>query len=255
MKFIAFSGGVESSTMCVLYGGKANAIFADTGFEHKELYERLYLVEKRVRKLHGNDFKIFRVQNKKYNSLPDYIKRQKFYPSFRSRFCTGMFKIEPIDDFLKQFDEQEVELMIGLNADETELRTGNQGRLKFVRYTYPLSDAGITRAMCENILRQLDLHPNFPVYMRRGGCKGCYYKSKKEFAAMYYLNRDEFNEVAALEESIQDERKEFYHIHSGIGKSMRKFAKDLEQSPILFSPNEIYSIINDASPCGIFCNR
>ena len=44
-KFIAFSGGVESSTMCVLFGDNADAIFADTGFEHELIYKRIDLVE------------------------------------------------------------------------------------------------------------------------------------------------------------------------------------------------------------------
>lgn len=33
-RFISFSGGVESRTMAVLFGNKADAIFADTGAEH-----------------------------------------------------------------------------------------------------------------------------------------------------------------------------------------------------------------------------
>lgn len=36
-KYISFSGGVESTTMCILYGHKADAIFADAGWEHKEI--------------------------------------------------------------------------------------------------------------------------------------------------------------------------------------------------------------------------
>ena len=63
-RFISFSGGVESSTMCVLFGNKANAIFSDTGFEHQEIYDRLDLVEKTVREFHNNKFKIIKVKRK-----------------------------------------------------------------------------------------------------------------------------------------------------------------------------------------------
>ena len=38
-QYISFSGGVESRTMALLYGDKADAIFSDTGSEHDELYE------------------------------------------------------------------------------------------------------------------------------------------------------------------------------------------------------------------------
>jgi hypothetical protein len=37
-KFIAFSGGVESTTMSLMFGHDAQPIFADTGFEHEETW-------------------------------------------------------------------------------------------------------------------------------------------------------------------------------------------------------------------------
>ena len=76
-QFISFSGGVESTTMCVLFGDKADAIFADTGFEHSQLYERIKLVEEWVRQFHNNDFTVHLVRNDKHESLPDYILKSK----------------------------------------------------------------------------------------------------------------------------------------------------------------------------------
>jgi hypothetical protein len=118
--------------------------------------------------------------------LQDYILLRSFYPGFAARFCTRLFKIAPIDNFLKGFDSPEI--MIGLNADEAENRTGNHGLLPHVNYSYPLIDAGINRAGCYTILKGGGISPEFPPYMRRGGCKGCYYKSKKEYAAMAILS-------------------------------------------------------------------
>lgn len=51
-KFISFSGGVESTTMCILYGKDATAIWADTGSEHKKMYERIFSVESEIQKIH-----------------------------------------------------------------------------------------------------------------------------------------------------------------------------------------------------------
>src|ERR1035437_8134231 len=107
-QFISFSGGVESTTMCVLFGNKADAIFADTGFEHKEIYDRIELVENWCKSFHRPDFKIHKIQQQNADghgikTLPEYIKYRKFYPSFQRRFCTAYFKIYPIDDFLEQF--------------------------------------------------------------------------------------------------------------------------------------------------------
>lgn len=179
-QFIAFSGGVESSTMCVLFGNKADAIFSDTGFEHDEIYKRVDLVERWVRDFHREDFIIHKIKNTKHNSLIEYIKEAKFYPNFQARYCTRMFKIEPIDNFLEGYKDEGVELMIGLNADEIDQRTGNHGNKKFVNYSYPLADNGLVRGACISILKRVNLYPEFPPYMQRGGCIGCYYKSKKD---------------------------------------------------------------------------
>ena len=68
-QFISLSGGVESTTMCVLFGDKADAIFADTGYEHQALYDRIDIVEKWVQSFHRKDFKIHRIKNNDYQSL------------------------------------------------------------------------------------------------------------------------------------------------------------------------------------------
>ena len=162
-----------------------------------------------------------------------------------------MFKIEPIDNFLEQYKDEGVELMIGLNADEIDQRTGNHGNKEFVKYGYPLADNGLSRAACITILKKADLYPNFPVYMQRGGCIGCYYKSKKEYEAMALLNPKEFKIVEQTEEHIQDRRGKFFSIIPGI--KMCQIRENV--SNMLFKPEEIYASINDATKCGVFCNR
>lgn len=251
-EFISFSGGVESRTMAILFGNKADAIFSDTGSEHDELYKQIDDVEKSIREFHNNDFKIIKVKNDKYESLESYIRESNFFPSFNSRFCTRMFKIEPIDNFLKQFKEQGAKIMIGLNSDEGDLRTGNHGLLSFVNYSYPLYENGISREMCIQILNSAGINPKFPPYMKRGGCKFCYFKSKKEYTAMAILNEKEFDEVAELERDIQDKRKDFFHIIDSI-PNLTDFKKQARS--ILFNSDEIYPAVNTSTNCGVFCNR
>jgi PP-loop superfamily ATP-utilizing enzyme len=250
-KYISFSGGVESTTMCVLFGKTADAIFSDTGYEHKEIYDRIDLVENWCKNFHRPDFKIHRIRNKQHDSLISYIEKAKYYPNFKSRYCTRMFKIEPIDEFLEQHKDDGCELMIGLNAEEIDQRIGNHGNKKFVKYSYPLADNNITRAGCIEILKKINIYPEFPIYMKRGGCIGCYYKSKKEYIAMALLNPDEFKIVEELENRIQDKRKDFFTIIQGI--SMKQIREKAETS--LLKPEEMYAAINDLTKCGVFCNR
>lgn len=50
-RFISFSGGVESTTMCILFGKGAKAIWCDTGAEHEEMYATIDFVEAKLKEL------------------------------------------------------------------------------------------------------------------------------------------------------------------------------------------------------------
>ena len=186
--FIAFSGGVESTTMVSLFGHVATPVFTDTGWEHQKLYDWIDTVEERL------EVDVVRVRGKQ--TLPDYILEQNFYPSPRARFCTRRFKIEPMDRFLRQATPCSV--MIGLNSEETD-RTGNHGLESGVRYEYQLIRLGMSRQDCIDHLMKIDLLPAFPRYMQRGGCVGCFFKSRHEFAVMALDSPDEADSVAELE--------------------------------------------------------
>lgn len=256
-KFISFSGGVESTTMCVLYGKGATSIWVDTGAEHDEMYQRIDYVEQRLIELHGGDFNLVRLKgNVKHNgetheSLESLAISYKFMPSGQARYCTRFFKILPIDNYLKE--QGECELLIGFNVDE-EGRTGNLELQTNVTYKYPLIDDGLNRQECEEILQSHNLHPSFPAYMLRGGCRMCFFKSEKEYRAMYFLNRKEFDEVQAFEEQIQDKRAKFYSI-MGNGKSLRQLATECQQT-LAFDFSELYADYKkDGKTCGAFCRR
>lgn len=257
-KFISFSGGVESTTMCLLYGKGATAIWCDTGAEHNEMYNRIDKVEQYLKDFHSGDFNLVRIAGSKtykkelYTSLEDLIVACKVMPSQQMRFCTNYFKAAPIDKYLKE--QGECELMIGFNFDE-QGRTGSLEKMQNVKYTYPLIDDGYDRKDCEDILTKNGMHPNFPVYMMRGGCRMCFFKSEKEYKAMYHLNKDEFLEVLLFEESIQDKREKFYSI-MGNGKSMRQLMTECQREKLMFKDIEtLYKSLKKETSCGAFCHR
>lgn len=256
-KFISFSGGVESTTMCILYGADAKAIWADTGAEHKKMYERIDNVEEAIKRIHPQ-FEIIKVKGKVNHKRINHFNLEKaaiaykYMPSMQMRYCTKYFKIWPIDKYLKE--QGECELMIGLNIDEENSREGNWGLNKNVKYTYPLIDDGLTRLDCEDILNLNKLHPNMPVYMSRGGCRMCFFKTEKEYKAMYFLEREEFMEVVAFEEEIQDRRKTFYSIMGN--KSLRQLMSECESERTMFSEIEsLYKAPKKETSCGVFCHR
>lgn len=256
-KYISFSGGVESTTMCLLYGKGATAIWCDTGSEHTLMYDRINYVERMLLAHHKGDFKLVRIRanvtvgEQQVNSLTDYIIARKFMPSVQQRFCTRLFKIQPIDGFLSR--QGDCELMIGLNADEANSRTGNHGLQPNVNYSYPLVDAGMDRDDCIELLEYYGLMPNFPPYMDRGGCKFCPFKSKKEYAAMVHFAPNEIEEVMHLEEYIQDNRNKYFRIRSNMPR-LRDFIAN-EQNNLFGDVRPYYSSAADQKSCGVFCHR
>ena len=253
-RFISFSGGVESTTMCILYGKGSTAIWCDTGAEHDLMYKRINEVESELKVLHEGDFELIRVKSEKHKGLEDYAKLRKYMPSGQARYCTRLFKIEPIDNFLGT--QGDCELMVGFNADE-DGRTGNLELKANVKYTYPLIEAGLTRDDCEDILKLHDLHPNFPVYMLRGGCRMCFFKSEKEYRAMYHLNKKEFMKMIDFEEWLQDKRLKFHSILSS-GKSLRQLAAECEREKAFLQLSdftELYKSLKKETSCGAFCHR
>ena len=224
------------------------------------MYERLEYCEKKLKEIHGNNFEIVKIKaNVKargidVDNLEKYAIIYEYMPSPMARYCTSQFKIKPIDEYLLQ--QGECELMIGFNLDE-QGRTGNLELKKNVTYTYPLIEDALTRKDCEDILRQYDLHPKFPAYMSRGGCRMCFFKSEKEYKALYFLNKSEFMEVLEFEQKIQGTNKKFYSI-MGNGKSLVQVAKDCEnekQFMIDADWNEIYKMPIKETSCGAFCHR
>ncbi len=255
-RFIAFSGGVESTTMCLLYGKGATAVFTDTGSEHAEMYKRIDYVADFLKDIHNGDFTLLKLKSnvkvKDLNvySLTDYIKSTKYFPSAKERFCTRLFKIGVLDEFLK--NQGYCELMIGLNADESD-RTGNHGLVGNVKYRYPLIERGITRQGCIDYLEANNLAPNFPAYMRRGGCIFCPFKSKKEYAAMVHLAPEEINLVKEIEESIQDYRGSYFRIRQNM-PAMAEFI-ELEKNNLFGDLSPYYDASEESYSCGVFCHR
>ena len=230
----------------LVFFNDAVPIFADTGWEHTAMYRWLEEIEQRTGRA------IIRVRHPTI-TLPAQIEAGSFAPSPIARFCTREFKIKPIDAFLR--DRVPCELLIGLNADEAEMRTGNHGLIKGVFYRYPLVELGMSRTDCLAVLAEHGLTPRFPRYMRRGGCIGCFFKSRAEYRDMAIMSPHEADSVAELEDSIQDARGTRYGIRDGI-PNLGKFNAMVRRQGLL--PLALDESDGDGAfptPCGVFCHR
>lgn len=248
-KFAAFSGGVDSTALAIL-SKDATPIFTDTGDEFDVIYEHIDKFEKAT----GRQVLIIRPAE----TLPAYEVRAKFLPNHGARFCTRMFKIEPMNEYLGS--HLPAELQIGLRADEPpDDRVGNLTELAGLSIRYPLRELAYSRADCVKLCLQHDLLPRYPPYMARGGCKGCFYKRRAEVVAMIHLVPDVVDELVSREEAVQHERGKYFHMFSNVGRSVASIRDQYQRQEIMFSLDEIYAQAADSSDkgdnCGLFCHR
>lgn len=246
--YVAFSGGKDSTALALVMPD-AIPIFNDTGWEFPDIYAHLDKFEQ----VTGRE--VIRVTANQ--TLPEYIEKAKFMPGHGSRYCTRMFKIEPLNTFLS---DQNATVCIGLRADEPEsLRIGNLTEAPNLTFRYPLREMNMGIYDVIRKCLEYDLLPRRLPYMARGGCKGCFYKRKQEVVAMHYLTPDTLDELQALEESVQDERGQFAYMFPNMNMSIRELRHQLDQQPMLFDIDEVYQQAADTSDvgqaCGAFCGR
>ena len=247
MEYVAFSGGIDSTALALLMPD-AKPVFTDTGWEFPHVYEHIERFELTT----GREVR--RLVNCDRGSIPDYIKASLFMPSHGARFCTRLFKIKPLNDYLQGGGT----INIALRADEPE-RTGDvpagYSVPKRITIRYPLREMGLTRLDVVKICIEHDLLPRYPVYAARGGCVGCFYKRKSEVQAMASLIPETLDQLRELEELVQDERGKYFHMFPNVGMSIR----DIQAQLTLFDPEQVYTSASDTSDygqaCGLFCNR
>ncbi len=245
-RFVAFSGGIDSTALALLEPD-AVPIFADTGWEFPEIYEH----QRKFTRVTGRP--IIRVA-RDGATLPEYIEQQHFLPGHSSRFCTRMFKIEPVNKYLAE--HLPCELLIGLRFDEPEtLRPGNLTVKPGLTVRYPLRERHMTRLDVVSICIGHALLPHYPAYMARGGCVGCFYKRGSELRAMDELVPAVVDELARLEAAVQDEREYEALMFPNMGKSIAT----MRAQGRLMDTSELYRDAADrsdmGSECGLFCGR
>ena len=245
-RFVALSGGIDSTALALLEPD-ATLVTTDTGWEFPELYAHL----DRIEEVTGRE--IVRIKHHVFtDGIPEYIRHAHYMPNHGARFCTRMFKIEPMNNFLAYHFP--AELLIGLRADEPD-RVGNTTDLDGLTVRYPLRECNLTRMDCIQLCSRFGLLPRYPVYMARGGCIGCFYKRRSEVQAMVTLVPEVVDRLQELEEEVQDERGRYFHMFPNVGSSIA----DLRAQPTLFDMEAIYRDAADKSDmgtaCGLFCNR
>lgn len=199
VRVLSLGAGVQSTTVLrMMVAGEIeaaqHAIFADTGWEPRAVYEHLETLRP-VMADAGIEFHVVSAGNirddalavgHRFASMPLFFRDEKGKTGMGRRQCTKEYKVEPITRKLReiaglatrqQSKEERVVQVIGISWDESHRM--RDPAFSWIRNEYPLVDRRITRQMCLdwNVERGHDRPP-------RSACLGCPFHSNDEWRAI-----------------------------------------------------------------------
>lgn len=216
MKILSLGAGVQSTVLALLaeHGELEKpdaAIFADTGWEPKGVYEHLAWLESVL------SYPVYRVSN---GNIRDDVKagvvegRYATMPFFLSnggmgrRQCTSEYKIKPIIQKVRELvglkkgerakGKVEVEQWIGISLDEmTRMKAAKE---KWINHRWPLIELRMSRWDCMAWFQS-----RYPGRrLAKSSCIACPYHSNEEYRD---LTSDEFEEACQFDDAIRIARQ------------------------------------------------
>jgi len=192
--------GVQTTAMLIKYTERYKngwLMFADTGDEKPETYWYLDKYIKPYCKENGLRFET--LHNSYGMSLMEYSNSRKTLPQRHRRWCTGDFKIKPINRFLRSkgaTKRNPYYTDIGFSIDEAHRVNTYIGDVQYIRKGYPLLDDKVSRSDCYDIIRD----HGWPV-PTKSGCDFCMFASEKQFAELAISRPERFEEIIAMEKN------------------------------------------------------
>ncbi|MFB9556846.1 hypothetical protein [Streptomyces roseoviridis] len=191
------------------------AIFADTGWEPRAVYDHLELLEREIAKPAG--IPILRVTSgnirddaldpdHRFASMPLYILNKDGRPGMTRRQCTGEYKVKPIKKKIRDLLGYPypirvpkglfVEQWIGISTDE--FHRAKDADVKYMRNRHPLIDMGWSRSDCVHYLRSLGLADT-----PKSSCLGCPFHGNAQWRNIRDHSPSEWADVVAFDAAIR----------------------------------------------------
>lgn len=208
---LSYGAGVNTFAMLLKlpeWGIKPDfVVMADTGNENPKTYEHLKSVQ--IPEMERQGLKFVTVKHPKWANLLEYsLATRKMPPRTKfkgqGRYCTTMFKLDPIIRFetsVREGKEPFVNL-IGIAYDEIH-RMSKVGRRKWITNGHPLIDHKITRDECGTIIRLagFEIPP-------KSGCDFCPFQRKSQWAKTELDNPTAIDEGIMIETHFNQRMKE-----------------------------------------------
>ena len=225
IRSLSLGAGVQSTVLALLaergeYGlPKPDvAIFADTGWEPKNVYEHLDWLQSQL------SFEIIRVQagnirdnilagtnaenGRSYLGFPAFLVGTDGSKSVARRQCTANYKVYPINRKLREMlgakpgervaKDKHVEIWMGISADEVYRQ--KPSREEWATNLFPLVELGFSRKQLHDWFQE-----NYPNrYLPRSACIGCPYKSDGEWKWLKSNSPSEFAEAVEIDVALRE---------------------------------------------------
>ena len=222
LTIISLGAGVQSSVMALMAAKGLikpmpdYAVFADTGWEPRGVYEHLDWLEtqlpfpvQRVQKRNLRDDILAGVNHTghAFHSIPVYVRSTEGKTGVAKRQCTTDYKLEPIFSELRDLlglpyrqrvpEGMWVELWLGISFDEVIRMKAS--RTPWIEHHWPLIDLRMTRDQCRTWFERQYPGRTLP----RSACIGCPYRTNSEWSDMKSRDPESWADAVMIDEVLR----------------------------------------------------
>jgi hypothetical protein len=220
LRVLSLGAGVQSTSLLLLAAeGRLPkldaAIFADTGWEPRAVYEHLDRIEREVAEPAG--IPILRVSSgnirnnaldpgTRFASMPLHILNPDGSSGMSRRQCTGQYKIRPIKIQVRELLGHPyprripkgvfVEQWIGISTDE--FHRAKDADVAYMKNVFPLIDLGLSRTDCQRLLRERGFGQT-----PKSACLGCPYHGNRQWRTLRDTSPAEWADVVEFDAAIR----------------------------------------------------
>lgn len=222
VRLLSLGAGVQSTVLALMTADGTlpkvdGAIFADTGWEPRRVYDHLDQLRP---VLEGAGIPLYVVSsgnlrrdsldaNHRYASVPYFVRNPDGSDGMGRRQCTSEYKLAPIGrkvrellgaaapDYRRVPKGRVAEQWIGFSTDEIHRVSDKEG-VSYVTKCYPLLDLGMSRKDCERWLRGRGW-----TSVAKSACIGCPFHGNAQWRDLRDNYPDEWADAVAFDEAIR----------------------------------------------------
>jgi hypothetical protein len=231
-QILSLGAGVQSTALLLLSAlGKLpkldGAIFSDTGWEPRAVYDHLDRIEREIAQPAG--IPIYRVSSgnirndaldpaHRFASMPLYIKNRDGGDGMTRRQCTSEYKLKPIKEQVRRLlgapDREDgkpgrvpagryVEQWVGISTDERDRALDIDGNLKtgdvlYSRNRYPLLELDMSREQCIILLTKHGFGST-----PKSACIGCPFHTNRQWRQLRDDHPSEWRDAVEFDAAIR----------------------------------------------------